>query len=94
MNQPNPKLSPAITAQIDAASRAAGRRAAEEQARRAALALVADVEGLRDALQDIAEFGVSTGRAIAAEDQAATVADTLTLFFGAMTAATGFSAAP
>ncbi len=84
----NQTPSDAITRQINATLRASNARAADDMARRAAQILIADVDALRDALQDIAEHGVNVGRAIAAEDQAATTADTLALFFGALGAAT------
>lgn len=91
MNEPtsNGEASPAIIRQIEATLRATNARAADHLARRAAVALASDIDGLREVLIDIVNGGVTPARAIDAELWAGTCADTLTLFFNALNEATG-----
>lgn len=98
-NQPNREpsatipiiCSQIITRQIDQTLRASNQRALDVHAsmnpdgmaRRAAQVLAGDVAQLLDAVLAIANEGASPARLACAEQQAATTADTLTLFFGA-----------
>lgn len=74
---------------LDQTLRAPNQSALDGMARRAAQVLAGDVAQFLDAVLDIANHGASAGRVTVAEEQAATLADTLALFFGATNNAHG-----